>query len=195
MRSNTKQLITIALMGAIAFVLMWFAFPVIPMAPFLKVDFSDIPVLLTTILYGPVSGSVVVIIRGVLHYIQTGGDMGFPIGDTASVLASIAFLLPIAHFLTKHYTHKTREAQGTKRVFLAYGLATLSLVVVMSVLNYFVITPFYIKVMNFPIPNLSLYILTAVIPFNVIKGLLVSVASHLVLRYLLPIVTHRLHVA
>ncbi|MDO4681040.1 MAG: ECF transporter S component [Aerococcus sp.] len=197
---QTQKLITIALMGAVAFILMWFAFPVIPTAPFLKVDFSDIPVLLTTFLYGPVGGSAVIVIRGVVHYIQTGGDMGLPIGDAASVLASLAFMWPVYHILQQTYFtpnketgHEGLHSNHFKRVFTAYGLGTLAMVVVMSVLNYFVITPFYVKVMNFPIPDMNLYILSAVIPFNFIKGVAISIASHVVLRYLLPIISKRLH--
>ncbi|MDO4670788.1 MAG: ECF transporter S component [Aerococcus sp.] len=198
MHGDTKRMMTMAIMGAIAFVLMWFAFPVIPVAPFLKIDFSDVPVLMTTFLYGPVSGIVVVIIRGILHYIQTGGDMGLPIGDSASILASIAFLWPVYQLMKERYftpcTVQTKH-HSAKRLLLAYGLATLALTVVMSVLNYFIITPFYVKVMQFPIPDMNRYILGAVIPFNLIKGIIISVACHLVLRYLLPILAHRLNKA
>ena len=41
-----QRLVGIACLGALAFILMFFEFPVLPMAPYLKLDFSDVPVLL-----------------------------------------------------------------------------------------------------------------------------------------------------
>ncbi len=47
-----QRLVGIACLGALAFILMFFEFPVLPMAPYLKLDFSDVPVLLGAISMG-----------------------------------------------------------------------------------------------------------------------------------------------
>ncbi|MGX7348559.1 ECF transporter S component [Aerococcus vaginalis] len=197
MSSNkVRKMIIVALGGALAFVLMNFSFPIIPTVPFLKIDFSDVMVLLVTFLNGLSSGIGVIVIRNVLHYLQTGGDMGYPIGDLASILATLAYLLPVAMILRHHYTQYAgnfKKVMNTlKRPIMAYALGTLALTVMMSVLNYFVITPFYLKVMNFDVGNLATYILTAVIPFNIVKGILIGIVSHLLLSYCLPIIKKRL---
>jgi len=49
--------------------------------------------------------------------------------------------------------------------------------VIMSVLNYFVVMPLYMNVIGMKL-NMSLaqYVATGVIPFNIIKALIISVA-------------------
>ena len=54
-----QRMVGIACLGALAFILMMFEFPIIPVASYLKIDFSDIPVLLGGYLYGPLAGVVV----------------------------------------------------------------------------------------------------------------------------------------
>ncbi|MCI5774988.1 MAG: ECF transporter S component [Aerococcus sp.] len=197
MSSNkVRKMVITALGGALAFVLMNFSFPIIPTVPFLKIDFSDVIILFVTFLSGLPSGIGVLVIRNLLHYLQTGGDMGYPIGDFASVLATLAYLLPVAWILKDHYaqqgTNFKKVLKTLKRPLLAYGIGTIALTIMMSVLNYFVITPFYLKVMNFDVGNLATYILTAVIPFNLAKGIIIGIVAHLLLSYCLPIVKRRL---
>lgn len=100
LKGNTHRLVGISLFGALGFVLMFIAFPVIPAFSYLKVDFSDLPILLSFLLYGPVGGVMSTLIRSILHYIQTGGDMGYPIGDFASFIATLAYCFP-AYWLLK----------------------------------------------------------------------------------------------
>ena len=41
---KTKRLVTIAMLSAIAFLIAFLAIPILGHAPFLKIDFSDVPV-------------------------------------------------------------------------------------------------------------------------------------------------------
>lgn len=196
MNTNTRKLVQIAIIGALAYILMFFAFPIIPFIPYVKVDFSDVPLLLLTIIQGPLSGIAAAFIRSVLHYIQTGGDAGYPIGDLASFLATIAFILPVYYVIRpkllgkgQGIISKTRLSQNKGRMLFGYLCSILSLTIVMSLLNYFVLTPFYMAVMNFPIPNMGEYILKGIIPFNLIKGILVSAAAHVILVKILPLLS------
>ena len=43
--TNTRRISTIAILSAISFVLMYFDFPLLPAATFLKIEFSILPVL------------------------------------------------------------------------------------------------------------------------------------------------------
>ena len=197
MKKDVKKFVLTAIMGALAFILMWFAFPVIIALPFLKVDFSDIPLLFATFLYGPLSGFGAMVIRSILHYIQTGGDLGYPIGDIASVLASSAWILPVYYLSKRHLPTGSRGQKRSRlRFWFAliniYGLGIISMTFVMSVLNYFIITPFYVKVMNFPIEAMGGYVLFGIIPFNLIKGLLISVVAHFFLARFLPVARREL---
>ncbi|AGY81578.1 MULTISPECIES: ECF transporter S component [Carnobacterium] len=165
--SNTKKMVGIAMLAALATILISFGFPIIPGVSFLKVDFSDIPVLIGMFLYGPVGGTMVAFIRSLLHYIQTGGDAGYPIGDTASFIASVAYTLPI-------YLIMKSKVNNTKTIIFANIVGSLSLAVILSLVNYFFLLPLYLKVLNFSVGPIRDYILMGVIPFNIIKGAIVS---------------------
>lgn len=165
--SNTKKTVGIAMLAAIATILISFGFPIIPGVTFLKVDFSDIPVLIGMFLYGPVGGVMVAFIRSLLHYIQTGGDAGYPIGDTASFIASVAYTLPI-------YLIMQVKIHDTKNIVFANVIGTASLTVVLSFVNYLFLLPLYLKVLNFSVGPIREYLLMGVIPFNIIKGAIVS---------------------
>ena len=178
LKGNTHRMAGIALFGALGFVLMFFAFPLIPAVPYLKVDFSDLPILLSYLLYGPVGGISSGVIRSVLHYIQTGGDMGYPIGDVASFLASIAYCYP-AYVLLRHSTHK-------KGIFLAFLAGTLSLTIFMTIANWFAITPLYLYLLNINVGDLRTYLIAGVLPFNLLKGIIVSVVFASVMPKLKP---------
>ena len=50
--TNTRRLSTIAILSAISFVLMYFDFPLLPAASFLKIEFSILPVLVGLVVNG-----------------------------------------------------------------------------------------------------------------------------------------------
>ena len=160
---NTKKLVGVSMLAAVAFVLMFFAFPIIPGVTFLKIDFSDIPVLLGMFLYGPVAGIAVALIRTILHYVQTGGDAGYPIGD----IASLAYCLPIYYIMRN-------KAENAKNIVVANVLGTVSLTAILSVLNAYALIPLYFAVLNFSVGPVQKYVFYGVVPFNLIKGLVVS---------------------
>lgn len=178
LKGKTHRIVGISLFGALAFVLMFFAFPVLPAFPYLKVDFSDLPLVISFILYGPVGGIISALIRSILHYMQTGGDMGYPIGDFASFLATLSYSLPV-YFIG-------RKAKNNKDFILALVAGTLSLTVVLTLANWAIITPLYLRILNFSVGNLRDYIVAGVVPFNIIKGIIVSMAFLVVMPKLKP---------
>ncbi|WP_027107505.1 ECF transporter S component [Lacticigenium naphthae] len=177
--SKTKKLVGIAVLASMAFVLAQLSFPILPAASFLKVDFSDVPVILGMFLYGPVSGIVIAFIRSLLHYVQTGGELGIPIGDTTAFIASIVYTLPIYYIVKNHYS-------GIKSKIAATVSATLSLTIVLSFLNWAVIAPAYMAVMGFDVGSMRNYLLLAVVPFNLLKGPMVAFAFFAVYSKLKP---------
>lgn len=181
--SNTRKLVGMSILGATGFLLMMIAFPVIPGFSFLKIDFSDIPILVGMLLYGPWVGLGAAVIRTILHYIQTGGDMGYPIGDLASLLATISFIFPLYYVIKNKLT--------LHRYIWASIVATITLVIVMSVANWFVITPLYLKLLNFEMGPINELVLMGIAPFNLVKGVLVSAVSGVVVMRLLPVLQRK----
>ena len=92
---------------------------------------------------------------------------------------------------TVYAGNKSAKEINFGKTIVAYLAATLSLTLVMTILNYFVITPFYMQVMNFDVGNMQTYILAGIIPFNLIKGVLVSLLAHFVLVQTLPTLVNR----
>ena len=45
------QMVGVSCLSALAFILMMFEFPILPVAPYLKMDFSDLPVLIGGFIY------------------------------------------------------------------------------------------------------------------------------------------------
>ncbi|UQS82772.1 ECF transporter S component [Bombilactobacillus folatiphilus] len=169
-----NKLIGGGILAALAALIMFIGIPIIPGFSFLKLDFSDVVVLLAFYLYGMSTGTLVALCKVLVHWLLTG--MGLPgiIGDFSSLVSSLAFIIPIILLLQHH-----------QKPLLAYTCGTLSLTIFLSLANYFILMPIYMAVLNFNIGMpIAKYVLYGVIPFNLVKGVILSILSILL--------THRL---
>lgn len=164
---RTKKVTMIGILADVAWVISQFSFPILYWAPFLKIDFSDIPILLGMYVFGPLSGVAIAAIRSLLSYITSGGEAGFPIGDTTAFIGTLSLTLPI------YYAIKNKGSNKKKSI-LAGSIATVSLTITMTILNWLVVAPLYMKVMGFSVGPMREYLTLSVIPFNLVKGVLVS---------------------
>ncbi|HZK23004.1 MAG TPA: ECF transporter S component, partial [Atopostipes sp.] len=165
---RTRKIVVIGILAALAWIISQFSFPLLPWAPFLKIDFSDIPVVLGMYIFGPLSGIAIAAVRSLLSYVMTGGEAGFPIGDTAAFIATLSYTLPV------YYIIRNRAA-NMKTVLMASSVGTVSLTTVLALLNWLVIAPLYIYVMGFSVGPMREYLTISVIPFNLLKGAFVSI--------------------
>lgn len=99
--TRVQKMVAVAMFAAIGLVLQYFAFPIMPAFGFLKIDFSDIPVLISMFLFGPLAGVVTAFLRSILHLVTTGFSPDNLVGDAASFLATSIFTLPIFYFFRK----------------------------------------------------------------------------------------------
>jgi riboflavin transporter FmnP len=165
---RTRKIVIVGILAALAWIISRFTFPLLPWAPFLKIDFSDIPILLGMYVFGPLAGIAIAGVRSLLSYVMSGGEAGFPIGDTAAFLATLSYTLPI------YYLIKDRQP-NMKTTLLSSSLGTISLTTVLSVLNWAFIAPMYMRVMGFSVGPMREYLTLSVIPFNLLKGIFVSI--------------------
>ncbi len=167
--SKIQKMVTIGMLGAIGYVLMIINFPFPGFPTFLQIDFSDIPALIAAIIFGPVAGILVELLKNILDYMMTGSDTGIPVGHFANFIGGVAFILPAYYFYKKI---------GTKRG-MVYGLVggTIVLALFMSLVNYFILLPSYSVLMNWNMSGTEIraMITTAIIPFNLIKGTLIAI--------------------
>ncbi|MCP8857653.1 ECF transporter S component [Latilactobacillus fuchuensis] len=178
--SKVRTMVGVAMLGAISFIVMFFEFPIILAFPFLKVDFSDVIVLLGTFIYGPLGGIGVAVIRSVLHFIMTGASLPSLVGDFAGVLASIFYLLPF------YYLFKRQKSVVKGQIF-AGVVSSISMTIVMVLANWLFILPLYIRLMGLNLGMSTLqYVLIGLVPFNLIKGGLVTVVFGILYLRILP---------
>ncbi|GAB1230735.1 ECF transporter S component [Lactiplantibacillus plantarum] len=167
--TTLHRLVGIALLGAIAYILMLLEFPILPVAPWMKIDFSDIPILIGLFLFGVGGAFVITIIKLLLHSAMMGFAIYDLIGSFASFLGTAVLILAFALVL-RYYRGNPKW-----RMPVAILVATIGLVVIESLANLTFVLPFYLQVMGMKLSmSLNTVVLVAVIPFNLIKGLLVG---------------------
>ncbi|MFA7206395.1 MAG: ECF transporter S component [Saccharofermentanales bacterium] len=167
------------ILAGAAILLMFFETPLPLMPAFLKFDLSEIPVMLAAFALGPVSAVIIEFIKNLAHlpFTGTGG-----VGEIANFFVGCALVVPAAVIYRRHKTKRT--------AILGMAAGTIVMTVFASLINYFVMIPFYIKVMEFPIEaiigmtaeagnklvsDLKTLIIFVFVPFNIFKGLVVSV--------------------
>ena len=176
---NTRTLVQIGMLSALAIILMQFEIP-LPFAPaFYKIDFSEVPVLIGCFSMGPFAGVLIELIKVILN-VAIKGTMTMGIGDAANFLIGCAFCVPAALIYQKK---RTKSGAVTGMV-----VGTVIMTILGCVLNAYILRPVYAKAFEMPldalvsmgtevngaITGLMTFVLFAVAPFNLLKGILVS---------------------
>ncbi len=183
MKTNTKTIVLVGVLSALAYVLMIFPkIPgIIPAFPWLDVDFSDVPALLASVAVSPLAGVLVVLIKNLIHLTMTstGG-----VGELSNFICGAALVLTCG-ITTKYMFCKT--VNKIKLPFTLF-LATLAQLVAAILGNYFLMIPLYgIQA------TAHEYIIGGVIPFNLIKDVLVCVVFYLIYVLVYPKIQKRMY--
>lgn len=185
--AKTTKITYTALFAALATVLMYFEFPIPFMPPFLKVDLSGAVVLIGAFIFGIGPAISMILIKDLLHLTQTVTGGSGELADFLMLSALVIVSVMVYRF------HKTRKAAAIGCV-----LGTTAMTVIATLANYFLIIPFYINAMgwnlqaifdlcatvNPSISGMSTYLLIGVVPFNIIKGLILTVITMLAYKKL-----------
>jgi len=167
-----RKMILVAMLGSIGTVLMQLNFPLPALPGFLKIDFGEIPAVLAVMTMGPVAGIGVELIKNVMHWFFTGSPTGVPVGEMANFVTGLLFILPIYYIFNKFRT--------TKGLATGLVIGTITMAVGMSFLNYVVFLPMYTYFLNAPLVTgdaMYTMIILGILPFNLIKGILLMVVS------------------
>ena len=170
------------MLAAISGVLMVIEIPLFFAPSFYKLDFSELPVLICAFYLGPVSGVVCEFLKVLIKLLLKGTSTAF-VGDLANFLVGCSFVLPAAIVY-----QKTLSKKGAV-VSLAVGTAVMT--VFGSFFNAWFLIPRFAVMYGMPleaivsmgtqingaITNLSTLVLFAVVPFNLLKGVLVSLLT------------------
>lgn len=189
-RSKLRTMVQIAMLSAVSAVLMMFEFPIPFLAPpFIKMDFSEIPVLVGTFAMGSLAGVVIELLKNILHFVTYGTTTG-GIGELSNFFIGCAFAVPAGIFYRKR---KTR-----KNAVLGMAAGTLLMVIMGCLSNAFVMFPLYSVVMGIPmdsfiamgtaihpaIDNMVTFVVLCMVPFNLVKGIIISMITLLLYKRL-----------
>lgn len=157
--SNVRKLSVMAVMTALSVVLvMVLHFPIFPAAPFLEYDPADIPILLVTILYGPMEGFLVTVLASVIQGITVSSGSQI-YGIIMHIIATGSYVLVAGSIM------KIKKGSWELRA-LGLAVGAIAMAAVMAGAN-LLITPFF---MNAPVEAVKSMLLPVIIPFNLIKA-------------------------
>lgn len=132
-------------------------FPVFPAAPYLEYDPADIPILIGSLVFGPLAGLALTLVASVIQGLTVSSGSGFP-GILMHFIATGTFAL-VAGSIFKI---------GKNSLFAAIGIAcgVLSMTAMMAAAN-LIITPLFLCA---PVDAVKAILLPIIIPFNLIKA-------------------------
>ena len=190
---GTREITTIGMLGAIATVLMLFEIP-LPFAPaFYEIDFSEVPVLVGSFAMGPFVGVLIELVKIILNLVINGTATA-GVGEIANFCIGCSFCVPAG------IIYQRKKTKKGAMVGLISG--TLIMTFLGCFINAYVMLPTYARAFKIPIEgliemgtkvnasitNLFTFVMFAVVPFNLLKGILVSVVVLLIYKKISPVI-------
>ena len=189
---GVKALVKIGMLAAVAVILMIFEIP-LPFAPaFYEIDFSEVPVMVGCFAMGPLAGALIELVKILLNFVITGTDTA-GVGELANFIIGCSLCVPAGLIYRRNRTRKN--------ALIGMITGTLLMTVIGCVINAFVLLPTYAVAFGFSmdklvamgtavnsgITGISTFVMFAVAPFNLLKGILVSVIVFLIYKKISPI--------
>lgn len=183
--SRTKKITYSAMFAAIATVVMYFEFPLPFMPPFLKVDLSGAVSLLAAFMFGPLSAVLITLVKDLIQALSTStGGVG-ELGD---------FFMTSAFCVVSSLVYRRQHTKKGAVIGMVCGALAMTLVGCFT--NRYMLIPFFSKIMpieaiisacaavNPLIGSIDGYIIFGVIPFNLMKGAILSIITFLLYKRL-----------
>ena len=186
--SPARRVSIIGICAAIATVLHMIDFPLLFLAPpFYKLDFSELPVMLCGFYLGPTATVVCEAIKVILKLLFKGTSTAF-VGDFANFVVGCSLVLPAT------IIYHIKKTKGF--ALLGLGIGTVVLTVFGSAFNAIYLLPKFAQLygmsltdivaagtaINGQISSVSTFVLLAVAPLNLIKGISISVLTLLLYK-------------
>ncbi len=186
-KNKTRNMVSIAMLAAVAVVLMLFEFPLPFLPPFYKIDASELPVIIGAFAMGPWAGALIELIKILLNLLLDGTTTAF-VGEFANFLIGCSYVVPAS---LVYYYRKSK-----KNAVLGLVLGTVTCAVVGCLLNAYLLLPAYSKAFkmdiealiamgtaaNKAIDSMFTFVLFATAPLNILKCGLVSVFTMLIYK-------------
>ncbi|MFI3163248.1 MAG: ECF transporter S component [Bacillota bacterium] len=194
---NTKTIATMAILTALSYILyVLVKFPIPFLFPsFLDIQFSDLPIILGSYMFGIPAGLIMTIARFLLKMPLTSTAM---VGETADLMITIAYIIPSSILF--------RKSASKHKLVLSLVVGAISATLMAMVANQFILIPFYVEfffggqfeillLMVRPLyPNVTestfftYYQFLAVLPFNILRLSICSVLVKIIYEKLKAII-------
>jgi riboflavin transporter FmnP len=153
--SNVRWVVLIGMLGAVAFILMaTIQVPILPSAPYLRYDPSDVIGLIAVLLAGPVAGVAVVALKDVLYLLFRARSIFGPLAN----FVAVATFVGVAGWMLRG---RRLTLSSLLAACAAGGIAR---VLVMIPANYVILNLQF----GMPPARVAELLLPVIIPFNVI---------------------------
>lgn len=186
-RSRSRNISYVAMFSALGGVLMMLEIPLFFAPGFYKMDLSELPVLMSAFYLGPVAGVITELLKVLLKLLLKGTSTAF-VGDFANFVVGCTFVLPAAVI---YHHHKTRRT-----AIIGMAVGTLCMTVFGSLFNALYLIPKFAELFHLPIDQIvamgtavnkgitsvPTLVLFAVVPFNLIKGVVDSALTYLLYK-------------
>ena len=193
--SSTHYIAYTAMFACLAGVLMLIEIPLFFAPPFYKIDLGEMPVLICTFYLGPVAGVAAELVKVLVKLVLKGTSTAF-VGDFANFAVGCSFVLPAS--IVYH------ARPGKRTALLGMGVGTAVMTVFGSAFNAVYLLPKFAALYGMPMEaiigmgtkvNASIHsvwtlVLFAVVPFNLLKGVVVSALTFLLYKRISPLL-HR----
>ena len=171
---TTRNMVALAMLTAIGYALSWLEFPIFPPAPFLKLDFSNVPTMLGGYMFG-FPGAI--IIEGIKQLIiwptksSTGG-----VGELANFVMTASFVIVPSLMY--------RWRKGLPSVFIGMGVGVVLQVISALLCNRFITFPLFAGYLGMEAGEAFALLWPYVLGFNAIKAVAISVVTLLLYKRL-----------
>ena len=207
-KNSILRLVLLALLSAIGVILMSYLQIPYPIAPFLKIEFSDFVVIFAFLLFGFKESLIVAIVKTGCDLLIRGPEVGGVYPFVAHLTALIASL---SYVFALWIVSKIIKSDKIGHKIAKYSLAVLIVSVIMTFANYTILTPLFLGEISFfgiglsegvigaitniaGINNFFLAIVFIYLPFNLLKGVCISVIAVLIGDTLLNLYRKRLDI-
>lgn len=156
MNKKTYKLVVMAMLTALGFVfILLIRTPIFPSAPYLVYDAGDIPIILGTLMFGPLEGIAMTAVLSFLQmlFLSSDGLIGF-----AMHIAATGTLILISGLIYK-------KRKSKKDAIIGLVLGSIAMTLIMLPINYLVQVCYYGQPASFIVP-----ILPTIAAFNAIKA-------------------------
>lgn len=183
----TQYVAFVGMSAALGAILMLIEIPLFFAPSFYKLDFSELPVLICSFYFGPVSGVVCELLKVLIRLLLKGSTTAF-VGEFANFVIGCSFVIPASAF---YHMNKTKRMA---KIGLLAG--SVCMTVFGSAFNAIYLLPKFAELYGMPldaiiamgqavnsgIHSVSTLVLLAVVPFNIVKGIAVSVLTFLLYK-------------